>query len=136
MPIIIVGGVILIVIIGAVAYKLRGSSSSSSKPSGPPPGAIAKGLYKAWQAGDQTAAAKEANAATVTQMFAIKASDGTGLVFGGCSQAASGPFPKKCVFTRPGGQLTMTVSRANGKKTVTNVTLGSTATTPTSAPTG
>jgi ABC-type nitrate/sulfonate/bicarbonate transport system permease component len=131
-PILIVVGVIVIVIIGAVAYKLRGSSSSSSKPSGPPPGAVAKRLYKAWQSGNQADAAKSANPAAVGQIFAIKASDGTGLTFGGCKTAGSSAFPKTCVFSRSGGQLTMTVSRANGTKTVTHVTLSSAATTPTS----
>jgi hypothetical protein len=134
-PILIVVGVVVIVIIGAVAYKLRDSSSSSSKPSGPPPGVVAKRLFKAWQSGNRADAAKSANAAAVTQMFAIKSSDGTGLSFGGCTKSGSAPFPKSCVWTRAGGQLTMTVARANGTKTVTGVTLGSAATTPTT-PTG
>jgi hypothetical protein len=118
-PILIVVGVVVIVIIAAVAYKLRGSSSSSTKPSGPPPGVVAKRLYKAWQSGNQADAAKSANAAAVSQIFAIKASDGSGLSFGGCTKSGASPFPKTCVFTRPGGQLTMTVAKANGTKTVT-----------------
>jgi ABC-type phosphate/phosphonate transport system permease subunit len=129
-PILIVVGVIVIVIIAGVAYKLT-KSSSDKKASGPLAGAVAKHLFKSWQSGDQTAAAKWANPNAVSQMFAIKSSDGTGLVFGGCTADSTGPFPKKCVWSRPGGQLTLTVNRANGTTTVTKVDLGSAATTPT-----
>jgi hypothetical protein len=129
-PILIVVGVIVIVIAAGVIYKLT-KSSSNNKASGPAPSKIVHELYSAWQSGDQAAAAKVANPAAVTQMFAIKKTDATGLVFGGCTKAGGAPFPKTCVWTRPGGQLAMTVTRANGTKTVTNVTLGSAATTPT-----
>jgi hypothetical protein len=131
-PILIVVGVIVVIIIAAGVYKLTKSSSSSSGATGPPPGKISKNLYTAWQAGDQTAAAKVATPQAVTQIFAIKASEGTGLVFGGCTKVGANPLPKACVFSRPGGELTVTVGRANGKRVVTKVKLGPAATTPTS----
>lgn len=134
MPILIVVGVIVIVILAGVAYKLKNSSSSSSKPTGTPPGRLAKDLYKAWQDGNQTAAAKSATPAAVTQLFAIKTSEGTTLTYGGCSKTSAAPLPKLCVWSRPGGELEMTVvKQANGKKVVSSVTLGSAATTPPSS---
>jgi hypothetical protein len=41
-------------------------------------------------------------------------------------------LPRACTFSRPGGELTMTVAKVNGKSKVTKVTLGPAATTPTS----
>src|SRR5664279_1559380 len=109
-PILIVVGVIVLIIIGVGVWKLTSKSSSSSKASGPLPVKIAKNLYAAWQAGDQAAAAKDATPTAVTAMFAIPAADGDGLTFGACTKIGSKPIPKACVFSRPGGQLTMTVN--------------------------
>jgi hypothetical protein len=126
-PILIVGGVIVVIIIAGVAWKL--SSSSSSK-SGVPPAKSAKALYKAWQAGNQAGAAKVATPAAVTSMFAIQSSEANGLVFGKCHKAGAAALPKVCVWNRPGGQLTMTITKQNGKLVVSSVDLGAAATTP------
>jgi hypothetical protein len=125
-PILIVVGVVVIVIIAAVAWKM---SSSSSK-SGTPPAKSAKALYKAWQAGNQNAAAKVATPQAVTQVFAFKTSEADGLTFGKCHKAGTAALPKVCVWDRPGGELAMTISKQNGKLLVTKVTLGAAATTP------
>ena len=131
-PILIVVGVIVVIIIGVGVWKLTSSSSSSSKASGPLPVKLAKNLFAAWQAGDRTAAAKAATPTAVTTMFAIPASDGDGYVFGKCTKIGDKALPRACVFSRPGGELTMTVSKVNGKRIITKVKQGSTATTPTS----
>jgi hypothetical protein len=129
-PILIVVGVVVVILIGVGVYLLK-KDDSTTKATGPFPVKMAKNLYAAWQAGDQTAAAKNATPSAVTAMFAIPAADGDGLVFGACTKNGATPLPKTCTFSRPGGQLTMTVNRVNGKKVITAVKLGPAATTPT-----
>ncbi len=95
---------------------------------------VAKNLYAAWQDGDRAAAAKVADSGTVTAIFAIDKSEGTDLQFAGCTKTGDTPLPKDCSFTRPGGELVVTVSAVDGKRTATAVKLGPAATTPTSTP--
>jgi hypothetical protein len=128
-PIIIIVGIVVIAIIAAGVYKLTKSDSTTK---GTPPGLTAKGLYKAWQAGNQAQAAKFGNANSVTTIFAVAPTDASGLKFGGCSATGAGPFPKECTWSRPGGELTMTLVRVGGKAQVTKVHYGPAATTPTS----
>ena len=64
--ILVVVGVLVVAGAAIAAWKL--SSSSSSK-SGAPAGQTAKGLYKAWQSGNQAAAAKDATPSSVTAIF-------------------------------------------------------------------
>lgn len=123
-PILIVIGVIVVVIIGVGVWKLTASDDDTKAAGGAPPIKLSKDLYAAWQANDRTAAAKDATAGAVTQIFAIPASDGADLKFGGCQKAADAQFPKVCIFTRPGGQLTMTVNPIAGNRTITKVELG------------
>jgi hypothetical protein len=125
--ILVVVGVLVVAGAGIAAWKL--SSSSSSK-SGAPAGQTAKGLYKAWQSGNQAAAAKDATPTAVTAIFAVKPADASGLQFDGCSATGSNPFPKECTWSRPGGQLTLKVAKQGGKSKVTSVEYGPAATTP------
>ena len=111
-------GVLVVAGVAVAAWKL--SSSSSSK-SGAPAGQTAKGLYKAWQSGNQAAAAKDATPTAVTAIFRCSRADASGLEFDGCTPTGSDPFPKECVWSRPGGQLTMTVQKQGGKANVTKV---------------
>jgi hypothetical protein len=134
-PILIVVGVLVVVAVGLGIFLLRDSGSSSTAVTGAAPPKLAKDLYQAWQSGDRAAAATSADPAAVTAIFAFPASQGTGLVFGGCTKDGTGPLPKTCVFSRPGGELKLTVSKVGDKRSVTAVTLGPAATTPTS-PTG
>src|SRR5262245_16987059 len=128
-PIIIIVGIVVIAIIAAGVYKLTKSDSTTK---GKPAGQTAKGLYKAWQSGNQTQAAKYANPNAVTTIFAVKPADASGLTFGGCSSTGGSAFPKECIWSRPGGELTMTLARQNGTVKVTKVNYGPAATTPTS----
>jgi hypothetical protein len=130
-PILIVAGVVVLAIIGVGVWKLTGSSSSSGA-SGEAPPRLAKNLYQAWQGQDRAAAAKSADPTTVTAIFAIPASEGSGLTFGTCVKTGATLLPKSCTFTGAGGTLTMTVSNVNGKRTITAVHLRPAATTPTS----
>ena len=123
-PILIVIGVIVVVIIGVGVWKLKSDDSGTSKPAGPPPPRLSKNLYTAWQADDRTAAAKVATAAAVTQLFDIPKSEGQGLTFGGCTKVGDKQLPKECVYSRPGGELTLTVSLQGDKRTVTKVVFG------------
>ncbi len=45
-------------------------------------------------------------------------------MFGGCSATGDDPFPKECVWSRPGGELTMTVNKQGDTPIVTNVKYG------------
>jgi hypothetical protein len=130
--ILIVVGVIVVIAIGAGAYFLTRDDDSSSKAEGKAPPRISKDLYAAWQDDDRTAAAGVATAAAVSEIFAIPANEGDGLDFGGCDKVGDAPLPKDCVYSRPGGQLTITVAVVDGKRVATAVKLGPAATTPTS----
>jgi hypothetical protein len=124
LPILIVIGVIVVIIIGVGAYLFLRDDDEATKPAGAPPPRLARNLYAAWQADDRSAAADNATAAAVTEIFAIPASQGEGLVFGGCSATTDTPLPKACVYTRPGGALTMTVDRVGDTRTIVKVELG------------
>jgi hypothetical protein len=123
-PILIVIGVIVVVIIGVGGYLFLKDDDEASKPAGPPPPRLSKNLYAAWQGDDRTAAAKNATAAAVSQIFAIPASEGEGLTFGGCTKVGDKQLPKACVYSRPGGELTMTVNLQGDTRTVTKVEFG------------
>jgi hypothetical protein len=128
-PIIIIVGIVVIAIIAAVIYKVTKSDSTAK---GKPAGQTAKGLYKAWQTGNQASAAKFANANAVTTIFAVKTTDASGLTFGGCSSTGANAFPKECVWSRPGGELTMTLAKNGNKVQVTKVKYGPAGLPPTS----
>lgn len=120
-PILIIVGIVVVAIIAAGVYKLTKSDSTKK---GRPAGQTAKGLYKAWQSGDQAKAAKFANGTAVTTIFAVKTTDASGLTFGGCSATGNGAFPKECVWSRPGGELTMTLKKNGNTVQVTKVHYG------------
>ena len=67
----------------------------------------------------------------VTAIFKVQPTAASGLEFGGCKATGGNAFPKTCTWSRPGGELTMTVQKQGGKATVTNVTYGPAGTTPT-----
>jgi hypothetical protein len=119
--ILIVVGVIVIAGIVAVVVKKSGDSGGSA---GAPAGQATKGLYKAWQAGNANGAAKFATPSSVTYLFKVSPSDAAGLKFDGCTATGNDPFPKECEWSRPGGQLTMTVDKQGDKPIVTNVDYG------------
>jgi hypothetical protein len=133
-PLLIVLGVVVVVAIAAGAYFLTRDSGGSDKAAGKAPPRIAKDLYAAWQGGDQAAAARVATSGAVTQIFAIQKDEGSGLTFAGCKKAGTEPLPKVCTYSRPGGELTVTVSVVDGKRQASAVKLSAAATTPTSAP--
>jgi hypothetical protein len=123
-PILIVIGVIVVIVIGVGAYLFLKDDDEAAKPAGAPPPRLARNLYAAWQDDDRTAAADNATAAAVTEIFAIPAAQGEGLVFGGCTSTSGTALPKACVYSRPGGQLTMTVDRVGDTRKVVKVELG------------
>jgi hypothetical protein len=133
-PILIVVGIVVVIAIAGGAYLLTRDSGGSTTLEGKYPPKISKELYAAWQANDRAAAAKVATPAAVTQIFALKTDEGSGLVFGKCEKTGAKLLPKACTFTRPGGELTITVSAVGNKRLASAVTLGPAATTPTSAP--
>jgi hypothetical protein len=120
-PIAIVVGVLVLVLVALGAWRLR--SDDSSDP-GRPAGQSAKGLFNAWQDGDETAANRFASPDSVTVLFAVPASDADGMEFGGCTATGDDPWPKECIWSRPGGELTMTVQQGDDLPQVTKVTYG------------
>ena len=130
-PIIIVVVVIIVIVGGLAFWRMRDSDSSDP---GKPAGQSAKSLYTAWQDGDQAAAAKYASNGAVTTLFAVDTSDASGLEFGGCSATGDGPWPKECVWSRPGGELTMIVQKGGDTPQVTKVTYGPAGLPPDSSP--
>jgi hypothetical protein len=131
-PILIVLGIVVVVAIAAGVYFLTRDSGGSDAPKGKAAGKITKDLYSAWQSGDRSAAAADATPQAVTAIFAIDKGEGAGLEFDGCQKTGSNPFPKTCTYSRPGGELTVTVSVVDGQRKATAVKLGPAATTPTS----
>ena len=123
-PLVIILVVVGVLVVAGIAFGIWKVSSDDSSDAGPPAGQTAKGLYNAWQDGDQAAAAKDATPVAVTAIFKVDTSDASGLEFGGCSATGSEPFPKECVWSRPGGELTMTVEKQDDKPVVTNVEYG------------
>jgi hypothetical protein len=102
-PIIIVVGVIVLIVIGVGVWRVTSDSTEAGKPAGQ----SAKAVFAAWENGNRAAAARFAEDGAVTELFAISTSDASGLRFGGCSATGDDPFPKECVWSRPGGELTM-----------------------------
>ena len=120
-PIIIVVGVIVLIVIGVGVWRV---TSDDSAEAGKPAGQSAKAVFAAWENGNRAAAARFAEDEAVTKLFAISTSDASGLRFGGCSATGDDPFPKECVWSRPGGELTMEVEKQGDTPIVTNVTYG------------
>jgi hypothetical protein len=120
-PIIIVVGVIVLIVIGVGVWRL---TSDDSAEAGKPAGQSAKAVFAGWQNGNRAAAARFASDEAVTKLFAISTSDASGLRFGGCSPTTDDPFPRECVWSRPGGELTMEVEKQGDTPIVTKVTYG------------
>jgi hypothetical protein len=126
--------VIVIVLAGIFIYKKTNKSSSSAAFT--PVGKVSKQLYQSWQNGDRVTAAKYATSGAVTQLFALTGSQKAGLTFAHCKKVSDKPFPKECMFTRPGGTLTFTLTRAPKEDPkVTAVVLGPAGLPPTSTTT-
>jgi hypothetical protein len=120
-PIIVVVVVVVVIAAAAAFFLLRDDSSGEA---GKPAGQSAKAVFVAWQDGDRTAAAEYASAGAVDELFGVETSGAEGLEFGGCSATGDGPWPKECVWSRPGGELTMTVQKGGDTPQVTKVTYG------------
>ena len=123
-PILIVVGIIVVIVIGAGVYFLTRDDDSGGGATGDPPPRIAKDLYAAWQADDRTAAGRIATAEAVDEIFDIDRTEGADLEFGGCERIGATVLPRACVFTRPGGQLTITVSIVDDARVASGVELG------------
>jgi hypothetical protein len=133
--IIVAAVVALIVIVGAGIVIYKKTNKSDSKAAFTPAGTVAKHFVVAWKAGDRTAAAKLASNGAVTQAWVLKPESASGLTFGACKKTAKNPFPKACTFTRPGGQVVLTVTRlGKANPEVTAVVEAQAGTPPTSAP--
>jgi hypothetical protein len=120
-PIIIVVVVVVVIAAGVAFFLLRDDSGTEA---GAPAGQTAKSLFNAWQANEEGQASQFADADAVAVLFRVPAIDGQGLEFGGCSPIGDSPWPKECVWSRPGGELTMEVEKGGDTPVVTKVTYG------------
>ena len=103
----------------AAIYKL-----TQSEDEGTPVGTTARVVFDAWQDGDRSAAAKHMTADAAEQLFDIKPAEAKGLAFGSCTKIGQALFPVLCVWTRPGGQLSMRASYADGAATFDAIIYG------------
>ena len=125
----ILGVVVLAAIVGVGVYLMRDDGGSTSPPGSP--AAISEDLFSAWQDGNRKAATEVATPGAVGQIFLIPKDEGDGLEFGQCTKVGEQPLPQTCSYTRPGGQLEITVGDVQGTTLATAVVLGPAATTPT-----
>ena len=80
------------------------ASTATSRPAttaGISPESAARSLYEAWTKGDRTAAARVAQPAAVTTLFARAWQAGDGWAFSECTGAAGSSI---CTWARPSGQ--------------------------------
>lgn len=93
------------------------TARATTTTSAPSPEALAKALYEAWTKGDRAAAAKVAQPAAVTAIFARTWQAADGWSFVDCTGAAGSLI---CTWQRPSGQqLLMRVQNATGGVPVT-----------------
>lgn len=126
--VLIVVGVLVLAGGALVAWKLSSGSSTPSTGAGQ----SSRKLYAAWKSGNRSAAGAVATDSGVREMFAIKPNPNYRFQFGGCTKPTKSPWPKLCVWTQPGGMITMKVEESGGKRKVTSVKLGPAALPPTS----
>lgn len=92
------------------------STTLTSRPpatAAPSPEAAAKSLYEAWTKADRAAAARVAEPAAVTALFARAWQAGDGWTFSECTGAAGSLI---CTWARPAGQqILMRVLNAPGR---------------------
>jgi hypothetical protein len=91
-------------------------------PSGDPQ-AYAETLFQAWANNDRTAAASVANQAAIDALFATPSTEAAAYTFSSCEPGAGNLY---CSWTRPGGQLLITVNDGTGGTPVqvVEVTIG------------
>lgn len=113
--------VVVVVVLAAGAYLVVRWTDSDDAPS---PTATAKTVYVHLRQGDPTAARPDSTAAGLAALEKISADDVKGLVFGGCRSAAGNRPTQLCVWTRPGGQLSMAMIRRGDRWIVDNAEVG------------
>ena len=113
-----------------VAYKL-----TNKRDTGEAFQTVARKVEKAAASGDQATVNSFTTVQGKNELAAVKG-ELDGLVAGPCGPA---PFvkdnTKQCIFTRPGGQLSLFLTTPKGKWLVSSAKLGPAAVTPTAPPT-
>lgn len=114
---------------GFVAYKL-----TDKKDAGLPAYEVAKQAEQAAAKGDTATIVKLSTSQGKVQLQKLKASELSGLTFGGCGPVPGATDPTRlCVFSRPGGQLQLYVTAPGGKWLVNQAELGPAGLPPTTA---
>jgi hypothetical protein len=117
-PVIVI--VIIVVLAGGafVVYKL------TNKHEAHPAAATAKVVFVDLQQGDANKARSDSTANGQAALRTITADDVKGLVFGGCKPFPGTPPTRVCIWTRPGGQLSMSLVRKGDTWKVDNAQVG------------
>jgi hypothetical protein len=117
-PVIVI--VVIVVLAGGayVVYKLTASNDTTD-----PPVTVVHRAIVAIRAGDPGKADSDATTQGQAQLAKVTASDISGMKFGGCP--ASGQTDSRtCIWSRPGGQMTMTLTKVGGAWKIDTVTVG------------
>lgn len=121
-PAFVIGIVVVVIVVLAggayVVYKLTNKHEIQ------PAAVTAKAVFVDLQKGDANQARSDSTAAGQSALRKITADQVTGLVFGGCK-----PFPgtqptRLCIWSRPGGQLSMSLIRKGEDWKVDNAQVG------------
>jgi hypothetical protein len=130
-PALIAAIVIVVVVVLAggayVVYKL-----TDKKDVGEPAYKVAKTVLVAAQQGNKAVIVKNTTGGGARQVEAFTASSLGGMKVSKCSPFAGSKPTRVCVYTRPGGQLTLRLVRADNRWKVDAAVLVPTAVTPTS----
>lgn len=128
-PVIVI--VVIVVLVGGavVVYKLTKSKSSAESAY-----TVAHRTVVAIKGGKSPSGA-DATSEGQAALSKITANDLSGLTLVACKAVSGTTNARVCTWTRPGGQMTMSLTQTGGHWKVTNVTIGSAATTPTSSTT-
>jgi len=124
--------VVVIVLAGGayVVYKL-----TDTKEVGEPAYKVSKRVLVAAQQGDTAVIAKYTTAAGAREVGVLKGNALDGMKVSNCSPGPVATKTKICVYTRPGGQLTLALTRSGSAWKVSSANLGPAALPPTSATT-
>jgi hypothetical protein len=117
-PVIVIVAVVVLVGGAFVVYKLTKSTSSAEAPY-----VVVHRTVVAIKGG-QSPKSSDTSGQGEAELDAITAQDLEGLQFGGCQALPQAPNTARCIWSRPGGQMTMSLSKTDGHWKITGAGLG------------
>ena len=117
--------VVALIILAGGSYALYKATRTNDETT--PATTTAQRVFSLWQNGDRNAASESMTPVALKDLFAIKATESKGLAFKGCKKTTAAFFPKLCVWSRPGGQLSMQLIVEDKKNLIDAVSYGTNA---------